>query len=54
MLESQSVIRGEGVNVTFSMTSVNGVSCDSEYIYNHLQGFLGVKQKLFTQMQIII
>ena len=54
MLESQRIMRGEEVNVTFSMTAVNGVSCDSKYVKNHLQGFLGVKQKVLTQMQIIM
>ena len=54
MLESQRIMRGEEVNVTFSMTAVNGVSCDSEYVKNHLQGFLGGKQKVLTQMRIIM
>ena len=47
-------MRGEGVNFTFSMTAVNGVSCDYEYVKNQLQGFLGGKQKVLTQMRIIM
>ena len=41
MLEAQRIIRGEGFNVTFSMTYVDGVPCDSKYVKKQLRGFLG-------------
>ena len=35
----------EHFNATFSVTAVDGVSCDSEYMKNKLRGFLGGKQE---------
>ena len=32
MLEAQSILRDEGFNITFSMTAVDGVYCDPEYV----------------------
>ena len=43
MLEALRILHGEGFKVSFSVTSVDGVSCDSKYVKNQLRGFLGGK-----------
>ena len=40
MLEARRILRGEVFNVTFAVTSVYGVSCDSEYVKNQLRCLL--------------
>ena len=40
MLETQRIMCGVGSIVTFAMISVDGVSCDSEYLKNQLRGLL--------------
>ena len=43
MLEAQRILRSKGFNANFSVTAIDGVSCDSGYVKNQLRGLLGVK-----------
>ena len=43
MLKPQRILRIEGCNVTFVVTSVDGVSCVPGNVKNWLRGFLRVK-----------
>ena len=47
-------MHGEGFNITFSVTAIDGVSCDYKYVKISYEVYLVGNQKLITQMRIMM
>ena len=54
MLESQRILHGEVFSVSFSVTDIDGMFCDPEYVKKSYKVSLGGNQKVLTKIRIII
>ena len=47
-------MHGEGFNINFSVTAIDGVSCYYKYVKISYEVYLVGNQKLITQMRIMM